>query len=333
EALFQYNFKSAESFKADLLYLNPDKQAPLSSCGYERNNEKCMGGKLVDVNTKPIIENNIQKLCPSCGFNKHLSGGAGNLITIDFNNQAVLDGKVNPSTELVRYISPDITGVQTQYDRIRELEDRITKSIVGEDNVITRESINELQQEAKYQSKENVLSEIADRYSEIIEFTEKTICKLRYGERFISNSYFMGSKFFIRTVDELMLMKEKTTNPIERSDIQKQIIELRYKNNPKKKKRELLLYDLLPYSSVSDAVFNEYVTAGRINDNDFILRTNFDNIISEFEMQRGDIVNFIDTFFNENVSMYSRIQTIKSLISEIISTNYSLKTTQNVVQD
>lgn len=333
ENLFKYCFKSIEAFKADLLYLNPDKQAPKSSCGYEGANEKCFGGKLVNENKQPIISNNIQRLCPHCGTNQHLGGGAGNLITIDFNNDAVREGKVNPSMDLVRYIMPDIKGIQEQYKRIQQLEDSINKSIAGEDNVITRESINELQQEAKYQSKETILTELSDRLSDIITWTENTILKLMYGDMFNGCTKNLGNKFFIRTIDELQRMLNESTNPIQRTEIQKQIIETKYKNNPDKKRRETLLYDLMPYSSLNDSMFHEYVKMGKISDYDITLRTNFDNIISELEMRYGNIATFWDYSFAESVKEYQKLKTIKSLITEIINDNYQLKVNQNELQD
>jgi hypothetical protein len=321
EKIFQYNFKSVEAFKADLLYLNPDKQAPRSSCGYETANQKCFGGKLVNQNKEPIIDNNIQKLCPNCGPNQHLSGGAGNLITIDMNNQAVRDGKINPSTDLFRYIMPEIKGVQEQYKRILQLEESISKSIAGEDTIITREAINELQQESKYQEKETVLKNLSNTLSNIITKATTAILDLRYGDRFKGCNIFLGSKFYLRTVDELQAMYNASTNQLQRNDIMMQIIELKYDNDPLRKKREILLYNLLPYSGLDDDKFIEYAKMNIIERRDIIFRTNFNSIVNEFELKYGNIIVVMEVMLKEK-GAYEKIEKIKELINDIINENY-----------
>jgi len=319
EGLFWYSYKTIESRKADLLYLNPDKQKPSSSCGYEAPNKKCFGGKLVNINKQPIINSSgTQELCPNCGTEQHNSGGAGNVTSIDLSVPAIQNGVVNPAAPLVSYTSPPIEGVQEQYKRITDLKTELQKAISGVDVIMTKEAINENQVETGYQSRENILMNIADAISFIRQWTNKTMLKLRYDKAYIDNSYFQGSKFFTRTVNELQLSKIASTDPIEKGEIQTQILNVKYKGNPEKMKREELLYKFLPMSNLTDTEFIELYKVGKIAEEDFILRTDFNNIIARFESQKGDIAQFFDTFFSETVDNFKRYKIIKEYLNELI---------------
>lgn len=319
EDLFWYTYKRAESLKADLLYLNPTKQMPQSSCGYEKgNNVKCFGGKLVDDNKQPIYEGGYLNYCPICGNSQHNSDGAGNNIAINMDTPAVADGHINLKDPLIHYISPKIDGVKEQYIRIEQLKDDIVQSAAGSESFQTTEAINEKQVIANFEDRESVLTQLSLTYSDIIQWAEKTMLTLRYGSKFSSNSFFLGSKFFIHSVDDLMKLRNNRTNPIEKSDIDIQIIETKYRHNEKQKTRELLMYKLLPEASLSDSEFLEYVKINKISDLQIQIRNNFVNIIELFESKYGDITVFKDDFFNENVLEIDRMKVIKNLIRELV---------------
>lgn len=330
EEIFKYNFKTIEAFKADLLYLNPDKQAPMSSCGYDANGQRCVGGKLVDMNKQPVFDSGTHKLCPACGNDQHNSGGAGNLISIDYNSAAVIEGKVSVNQDLTRYINPPIDGNKEQYTRLISLKESLIKSMAGADTVQTKEAVNEKQQEANYQNREAILKGISDLLSHIITWSDTTMLKLRYADKFKSCSVFMGSKFYIRTVDELLAMHELATNPIIKGQIIDQIINVKYRNNSQKRDREMLLFKLLPYAEVGDKEFDEYVKAGKVSNEDFVLRSNFHNIITDFEADRGNILTWLNTFFRETVNMYQRIKIIREELKKYYI--YNVKEEKPIVE-
>jgi hypothetical protein len=317
--LFWYVFKSIESYKADLLYLNPDKQTPKSSCGWEDKNGKCYGGKLIGTGKEkhPILaEDGIsQRLCPNCGEKQYNSGGAGNLIMIDYESSAVTEGKVDPTRALSQYITPPIDGVNTQYDRITKLKENIIKSCVGSDSPQTKEAVNELQQLAGFESRETILKKLSVDLSQTIKWIEGTACKLRYGKSFISNSYYMGDKWYLQTVDDLINRKEKTTNPIEKDEIEMQIIETKYKNNPEKLEREKLLYKLVPYRTLTDKEFIDLAKTDAVEGKE--LRMNFTNLINLFELDYGDISTFYNRF-SDNVAGTKRISIINDILNSFI---------------
>ena len=335
--LFWFNIKTIESRKADLLYLNPDKQMPKISCGYDSNKSthiqgspefkdvKCIGGYLCSYEGIPVISEGYRVLCPSCGKTRHAGGGAGNLIEIDLDKPAIKDGKVNPNDTLVKYISPDIDGVKEQYTRIKELGEYIIKHCVGSDDQPTKSAVNELQQTAIFESKESVLKRIAEGISLVRTKVDADIFKLRYPDSYVSSKYNQGTKFYLYKVEDLLEMRLKAQNPIHKRQIDDQIIEVKYRNNQTKYNEEKLLYKLLPYNTLTDDEFTQIVEAGRITDSTAInLRYQFSNAIELFESEYGSIIEFFNKF-SERITEKERLIIVRNLLLETLNINTNVQ--------
>lgn len=335
EDLFWFIIKTVESRKADLLYLNPIKQEPLLSCGY--NNKKydtegkykkdrlgdveCRGGYLYTIDGKTPVkeEDGSKSLCPNCGRSRHASGGAGNSVVINLDSQAVKDGKVNPADKLVQYITPDIEGIKEQYSRVKDEKDHMVKYSVGSDDQPTKSALNELQQTAIFESKESVLKRLSEHISNVKTDVDRDILELTYPDEFISNRYTQGTKFYLHTVEELLDMRGKAKDPIQKAQIDEQIIEVKYRNNPKMLNEQKLLYKLLPYSSQSDDEFSALVDKGRVSDNETIsLRYQFTDAVEAFESKRGSIIEYFTYKFAESVPENKRVEIIRELLIDNI---------------
>lgn len=344
EDLFWYNVKTIESRKADLYYLNPIRQMPKLSCGYTSNKDpenryktkfgevKCSGGWLYTLDGKiPVIENEIPVLCPVCGRSRHASAGVGNEILIDLDSQAIKDGKVSIDRELVKYITPDIQGTKEQYNRVTELKDSIIKHCVGSDDQPTKSAVNELQQQAIFESKESVLKRLSEGISNVITAVEKDMFELRYPDAFISNRYNQGTKFYLYEVEDLLNMYGKAKDPIQKRQINEQIIEVKYRNNQKKLNEEKLLYKILPYNTMTDEEFMSKIGGDAenpgliINKEAIELRLQFSNAIEMFESEFGSIIEFFTYKFPENTPEKRRIEIIRSFLIQNIKTNNNVQ--------
>ena len=328
-----YNIKYVESRKADMLYLNPIMQRIRSSCGYDSSlgnhvkdsnqSIKCSNGWLVDEENRLIINNGNRVLCPVCGKGKHGGGGAGNIIEIDINEKPE---DVDVSKPLASFITPPIEGTIEQFNRLPILKDSIIESACGTESAETREAINEKQVKYNTESKEDVLKRAASYVSYAVTNAYRRLLTLRYRERFISCSYFQGSEFYTKTIKDLIDLRAKAHNPIIKAQIDEQVIEVKYRNNPEKMSKEKLLYKLLPYSSLTDAEFLTQIGI-RINDEKTInLRLQFTDAVLLFESKYGSIYEYYKDF-SDSVPDINRIQVIKDNLLSLI------KIEKNVIQD
>jgi hypothetical protein len=340
EDLFWINIKTVESRKADLLYLNPLLQMPKLSCGYDSSKKsmsghhypdsKCVGGYLYSSTDKtPIFDqyDNVV-LCPSCGKQRHSGGGAGNMIQIDLDSQAIKDGKVDPSNTLAKYITPDIQGIKEQYSRIKDEEDRFIKNAVGSDDQPTKSALNELQQTAIFESRENVLVRISEQISKIRTLVTKDQLTLRYAESFVYNQFSQGTKFYLVEVSDLLEMREKAKDPIQKREIDEQIVEVKFKNNQKKKDEGKLLYKLLPYNTLTDTEFTDLMETGKINDSQTIaLRLQFSNAVEMFESEYGSIIEFYTLKFPEGTTEIERVKIIEGYLKGYLNIEKDVQNT------
>jgi hypothetical protein len=320
--LFWYNLKVVESRKSDLLYLNPTMQRPKISCGYDSKTKggdhisgksgKCIGGWLYD-NDKPLLENNRRVICPICGPSSHGGGGAGNTIDINLDSMAIQNGKVDPTNQFVRYITPEIEGTIKQHEWIIEGKDHLIKSVCGEEQTQSKEAINEKQVKASYESKEGILKRLAGNISIVRQNIERNILELRYGGSFKSNTFFLGSEFYLKSVDDLLKLRKDSTNPIEKKQIDEQIIEVKYRNNPTKLERERLLYKLLPYSTLTDTEFISQIGQSITDQKLIDLRLQFSDCVTAFETQFGSIIEFYRSM-DINLPETNKIQTLKQTL-------------------
>lgn len=321
--LFWYNIKVIESRKSDLLYLNPTLQRPKLSCGYDSTSKgnhtsaqsgRCVGGWLYSQDSTPVMDNTGNRvLCPVCGSAKHSGGGAGNSIDIDLNSSAITSGQIDPTRPMVSYIVPDIQGTIKQHEWIIEMKEHLIKSVSGAEQTQSTDAINEKQVKSSYESKEGVLKRIALNISMVREKIEYNLLKLRYFNSFTSNTFFLGSEFYLRSYENLQALRKNSTDPIQKKQIDEQIIEAKYRNSPVKLERERLLYKLLPFSTLSDDEFINLIGTAITDQKTIGLRLQFSDCVMMFENQFGSIIEFYNTMKKE-LSEYDKINTLKQTL-------------------
>jgi hypothetical protein len=288
-----------------LLYFSISKRAldlyagyPIYA-GYERdcdfrNNETgdyCDGGFLRDVdrNYKVFRDGTIQK-CPVCE-QKSLAG-AGSLIEMPIPNSGEFEIK-----DPVKIITIDRESLDYNVDEENRLRKEVFESVTGTGgNVQEKQSINEMQVTANFQSKINVLNSLKRNFESARKWVDDTICKLRYGEAFIDSSISLGTEYYIYTSEELYkqyeLAKKNGASEAYLDQLQQQIIETEYQNDTQKMQRASILKHLEPYRHLT---FNEMMNLNgkELLDNELlIIKINFSTFIDRFERENMNIIEF-----------------------------------------
>ena len=310
-----YVFFSVSKRHLDTYAAYPIYSAYRADCDFENEEtgEYCDGGFLRDSNGnyKMLADGTIE-VCPKCG--KRRLAGAGSFIEIPVPNQ--MEG-VADLREPVAITQVDTKGLDYNVKECQRLEGSIFDDVVGsniDEDVQSKEAINETQVASNFKSRSAVLSIIKTEFEGAERFVNDTICRLRYDAAFLSSSISLGTEFYLQTSQELYDKYSKAKNAgastSELTAISTQIFEVEYGNNRDTLRRVMMLRQIEPYQHRTDNDIIQLNSSGLLDPRDVELKLNFDKYIDKFERENGNILNY-----KADLPMAKRIENIIEVIT------------------
>lgn len=290
-----YLFFTLSKQHLDLYAPYPIYSAYEADCDFENNEtgDYCDGGFLRNAKGEyKILNDGTVERCPCCSEKR--IAGPGSFLEVPVPNQSegVADMR-NP----VQITTIDKDSLEYNVNECIRLKNEIVISVVGSGGTVSeKEAINETQVTANFESKTSVLNALKTNFELAQKFIEDTICKLRYGDTFISSSISWGTEFYVFTVAELYAKykqaKDNGAGSSELDAISQQILEVEYRNNPLVLQRMLILKQLEPYPHKTlDEVLRLY-ESGLLNEKLVRLKINFSALIDRFERENINIIEF-----------------------------------------
>lgn len=301
----------------DLYAPYPIYSAYEADCNFENNEtgDYCDGGFLRNAKGEyKILNDGTVEKCPCCSEKR--IAGPGSFLEVPIPNQSegVADMR-NP----VQITTIDKDSLDYNVNECARLKNEIVISIVGSGGTVSeKEAINETQVTANFESKTSVLNALKTNFELAQKFVEDTVCKLRYGDAFISSSVNWGTEFYVFTVAELYSKyKQAKENGVSNSEldaISQQILEVEYRNNPLVLQRMLILKQLEPYPHKTlDEVLKLYEKE-LLNENLVKLKINFSTLVEKFERENINIIEFAS-----NKPMREKIDIINKKLLEYVT--------------
>ena len=290
-----YLFFAISKQHLDLYAPYPIYSAYEADCDFENNEtgDYCDGGFLRNEKGEyKVLADGTYGRCPICSSRR--IGGPGSFVEVPVPNQAegIADLR-NP----INITTIDKDSLKYNVDECTRLRDDIIISVVGSGGTVSeKEAINETQVAANFESKTSVLNSLKTNFEQAQKFVEDTICRLRYGNDFISSSISWGTEFYVFTVTELYkkyeTAKKNGMSESELDAIVQQIIEVEYRNNPQVLQRMLILKQLEPYPHKTlEEVIN--LSEKKLLDPKMVmLKINFSSYIDRFERDNINIIQF-----------------------------------------
>lgn len=305
-----YLFFALSKQHLDLYAPYPIYSAYEADCNFENNEtgDYCDGGFLRNEKGEyKLLPDGTYERCPICS-SKRITG-PGSFVEVPVPNQAegVADMR-NP----VSITTVDKDSLAYNVKECERLRDDIIISVVGSGGTVSeKEAINETQVAANFESKTSVLNSLKTNFEQAQKFVEDTICKLRYGEEFISSSISWGTEFYVFTVKELYakyeLAKKNGMSEAELDAIVQQIIEVEYRNNPQVLQRMLILKQLEPYPHKTLDEVLRLAEKGLLDPKKVILKLNFSSYIDRFERENINIITFgINKSLKDKISIINK---------------------------
>lgn len=176
-------------------------------------------------------------------------------------------------------------------------EERIFASSVGMGGEsIGTEAMNEKQVGANYESRTSVLNGLKTNFEAAQKFVDDTVCRLRYGDSFISSNINWGTEFYLYTSEDVAEQykqaKASGASEARLDNLMEQLIDTENRNNPAQKQRMLILKQLEPYRhrSVAELTGTQYV--GLVDPDKLRIKLNFSEYVDRFERENINITEF-----------------------------------------
>lgn len=314
-----YLFFTLSKQHLDLYAPYPIYSAYEADCNFENSEtgDYCDGGFLRNAKGEyKILNDGTVEKCPCCSEKR--IAGPGSFLEVPIPNQTegVADMR-NP----VQITTIDKDSLDYNVNECARLKNEIVISVVGSGGTVSeKEAINETQVTANFESKTSVLNALKTNFELAQKFIEDTVCKLRYGNAFISSSVNWGTEFYVFTVTELYSKykqaKDNGASNSELDAISQQILEVEYRNNPLVLQRMLILKQLEPYPHKTlDEVLKLYEK--KLIDEKLVkLKINFSTLVDKFERENINIIEFAS-----NKPLREKIDIITNKLLEYVTEN------------
>lgn len=264
------------------------------SCDFSNaeNGDYCDGGFLKDKQGRYKLDQaGILERCPKCG-DKRIAG-VGSFVEIP-----VPDGDKQPDLRNpVQMLTVDRNSLDYNVAEEERLRNNIITSIVGtNEEITTRDALNEQQIKANFESQSTILNRVKKGFEAAQQFVDETVCRLRYGNLFVSAKINLGTEFYIYDAMELRkrykLAKESGASEAELDAMQNQIIETEYRNDSTQLQRMLVLAELEPYRHLTRAEVLNLYGQQLISKPELRVKLNFANFVRRFERENTNILEF-----------------------------------------
>lgn len=317
EALDWYLFYHISKRHLDLYGAYPIYSGYEQSCDFsnEENGDYCDGGFLKDKQGYYKFDSaGLLMRCPKCG-NKRIAG-VGSFVEIPIPTENQPDLR-NP----VQILTVDRNSLDYNVQEEERLRTDIITAVVGtNEEITTRDALNEQQIRANFESQSTILNRVKKGFEMAQQFVDETVCRLRYGNGFVSAKINYGTEFYIFDANELRIRyktaKESGASEAELDALQSQIIETEYRNNPTQLQRMLILAELEPYRHLTREEALTMYEKGIITENELRIKLNFANFIRRFERENTNIL-----VFGEQIPFSRKIEIINEKLNEYANQN------------
>ena len=222
----------------------------------------------------------------------------------------------------VKIISPDVKALDWHVKEETRLTDKIFMAVVGTDQVSKNDAAkNEMQIGSSYESQTSVLHRVKRNFEIIHKFADATICRLRYGERFVDCDIDYGTNFFLRDIDdlqeELTSAKQSGASEAILESISDNILNTRYRDDNNSITRANIITDLDPLPNRTMQEAGELFKLGGIDKINFIIKSNLISFVKRFERENTNVVNF-GSLVNYNRKIEQIQEALKMYAGEMV---------------
>lgn len=294
EALDWYLFYHLSKRNLDMYGSYPIYSGYEQSCDFtnSENGDYCDGGFLKNKQGFYRLDQaGLLMRCPKCGDKRIV--GVGSFVEIP-----IPDGDKQPDLRNpVQMLTVDRDSLDYNVNEEERLRNNIITSVVGtNEEITTRDALNEQQIKANFESQSTILKRVKKGFEDAQQFVDETVCRLRYGDMFVSAKINYGTEFYLVDSTQLRerykVAKESGASEAELDSLQNQIIQTEYRHDQTQLSRMLILAELEPYRHLAIDEVMKLQEKQLISDDELRVKLNFANYIRRFERENTNILEF-----------------------------------------
>lgn len=294
EALDWYLFYHLSKRNLDMYGSYPIYSGYEQSCDFtnSENGDYCDGGFLKNKQGFYRLDQaGLLMRCPKCGDKRIV--GVGSFVEIP-----IPDGDKQPDLRNpVQMLTVDRDSLDYNVGEEERLRNNIITSVVGtNEEITTRDALNEQQIKANFESQSTILKRVKKGFEDAQQFVDETVCRLRYGDMFVSAKINYGTEFYLVDSTQLRerykIAKESGASEAELDSLQNQIIQTEYRHDQTQLNRMLILAEVEPYRHLTIDEVMKLQEKQLISDDELRVKLNFANYIRRFERENTNILEF-----------------------------------------
>lgn len=295
ESLDWFEFFHISKRQLDLMGAYPILSGYEQSCDYSNaeSGDYCDGGFLRNKQGYYKLDAaGLLLRCPKCG-NKRIIG-AGSFVEIPVPNS---DQNQPDLRNPVQMLTVDRNALDYNVEEQKRLREEIITAVVGQDEIVTnRDAFNEQQVRANFESVTTVLNRVKKGFEAAQQWVDETVCRLRYGNYFLSAKVNYGTEFYLSSVEDLRdrykAAKEAGASESELDMMQNQILQTEYRNDPTTLRRMLILSELEPFRHLSRTEVADLFSKNLVSETDLRIKLNFPTFVRRFERENMNVLEF-----------------------------------------
>ena len=299
-------------FYADHYAPFPIIEAPKEKCSVPNCNDGVIVWEEEYVADGQVKNRKKHTECPRCKSRDLI--GPGTVVRIE----PKMDKDDPSESGVFKVMDSPVDSLEYVEDKLQSIEANIKLKTVGIDSVIDDQAINEDQVQSTYESRINVLLKLKENFDHLYKWMTITTAKLFNPSVEIHVHANFGTEFYLLTEDDLH-KKFETAKKIglpetEVDMIYKQLIDTKYKGNPSKINRSMIVKYLDPMPFANKLEAKASLDAQLLSEEDYQFKLQLVNLIDRFEMEQAPLVAF-----GENLDPWAKIQKIKEILKSYIN--------------
>ena len=199
----------------------------------------------------------------------------------------------------------DVESLAYNTTELKRLKTDIFNSVVGFGGEANNDAAkNEKQVQSGFESREATLTNIARNFAAIIAWSNDMVCRIRYGDNYVSNFVYGGSKFFLQSQSDINNQLKETDSDTIKESLNDQLIDIRFKRDDISKQRAKMITDLDPFAFRSNEDVIELFKSGLISNEDFQLKQKLFTFVKKFERENVPLTEYepMETY-NERIKL------------------------------